>query len=84
MHLLVRIITPRRHKTCTQPLLLFCNRHPRLCCSAMLAAVLGKDLQAEAAAAARRKALSVTARNAAVAAEAYPESEAHAGRCDLC
>jgi hypothetical protein len=47
----------------------------------MLEAVLGKQQQAgdDAGAGKRRRALGAAARNAAVVAEAYPESEAHAG-----
>lgn len=49
-------------------------------CRAMLAAALGKQLQQRdsGAAAAVRRGVSASARNAAVTAEAYPESEAHA------
>lgn len=46
----------------------------------MLEAVLGKQQASEdAAAAKRRRGLGAAVRNAAVVAEAYPESEAHAG-----
>jgi hypothetical protein len=46
----------------------------------MLAAVLGRQQAGEdAAAGQRRRGLGAAARNAAVVAEAYPESEAHAG-----
>lgn len=47
----------------------------------MLEAVLGRQQAADddAAAGKRRRALGAAARNAAVVAEAYPESEAHAG-----
>jgi hypothetical protein len=57
-----------------------------LCCAvlcvtrAMLAAVLGRPGAGDdAAAGQRRRGLGAAARNAAVVAEAYPESEAHAG-----